>query len=98
MFKKIPVELKGFRNESFFLKELSIAKLKKVMAVNGDDLDTLLEALKYSLEDDKGNKVVSESYSIEQLTDDLPQSYLNDLAEAYAELSAVDEIDVAKKS
>lgn len=98
MFKTVSVKLDGFKGEKFYLKELSIRQANEVMACQGGDIDILLTALKYSLIDEDSNRVITPEYSVEQLADDLPQSYLNLLAEAYAELNKVDDLGIAKKS
>jgi hypothetical protein len=98
MFKKVPILLKGYKSEKFALKELSIAKAKKVMAKEGDDLDVLLAALEHSLIYEDGERVITDKYTLEDFEDDIPQSYLLDLADAYKKLNDIDEIDIAKKS
>ena len=97
MFKTQKLELKGFKGGVFYLKELSISQTKEVSKCDGDDLDTLLVALKHSLIDEDGKKVVTPEYTAENLCDDLPQSYLNKIADAYVKLNTFDEIETAKK-
>lgn len=98
MFNQVNITLPGYGKGEYILRELSVRQLREVMKVEGDDLDVLLASLKYALRDKNGKCIVTDSYSIDDLADDLPQSYLNILAEKYAELADIDELSLAKKS
>lgn len=98
MFKKIKVELTGFKSEIYYLRELSIRQLGEVMKADGDDIKLLLTAVKYSLVDGDNVRVCNDKYTIDDLADELPQSYLTILADAWAALNDDSELDHAKKS
>ena len=101
MFKQIAVELPGFKYSKVFVKELSVLQLNKVYKQMGEDdtdIDLLLTTLKFSLVDEAGKCIISDDYTLDQFADEIPQSQIVTLSEAYAKLNADSDLDIAKKS
>lgn len=92
-FKKIKVELPGFKYPVVFVRELSIRQLNEVYKnqASGTELDLLLNSFKHTLVNEAGDKIINNDYTIDQFADEVPQSYLVKLSDAFAQLNGEDE-------
>lgn len=103
-FKKVKVELAGFKYPVCYLREMSIRQLNELykgQTEDKSDLDLLLDSLKYTLVNEAGDKVITADYTVDDFADDVPQSSIFALSEAFTKLNGTDEeqaIDLAKNS
>ncbi len=102
VFKKIEVEIPGFKYPKVFVKELSVMQLRQIQNKKfDDDIEMFLASLALCLVNEQGDKVITEDYTIDMFAEELPQSYVNTLSEAFAKLNGADEeqaLDLAKNS
>jgi len=103
-FKKVKVELPGFKYPVVYLREMSIRQLNELyknQKEDQSDLDLLLNSLTYTLVNEAGDKIITPDYSIEKFADEIPQSCIFTLSEAFSELNGTSEdkaIELAKNS
>lgn len=93
MFKKLEVNLPGFKYETCFLRELSIKQLRDVPK-SDEPIDLMFYAVECGLLNDKGDKIINSEYTIDNFIEDCPQSYIGILADAFSELNTPDENQV----
>lgn len=104
MFKKVKVELTGFKYPVVYLKEMSIKQLNelyKSQSKDDSDLDMLLASLKFTMVNEAGDYIITDAYTIDDFAGDVPQSYIFKLSEAFTELNGTDEttaLELAKNS
>lgn len=100
MFKTLPVKLTGFKYENCQLRELSIKQLKDVPQ-DKEPIELMFYAVECGLLNDKGDKVITSDYTIDDFIEDCPQSFIGILAEAFEQLNNPDDkqaLEVAKNS
>lgn len=100
MFKEHDVTLPGFKYEQCKLRELSIKQLKNAPS-SDDPIDLMFYAIECGLFNDKGDKVITTDYTIDDFIEACPQSYIGILADAFSELNSPDDeqaIATAKNS
>lgn len=102
VFKKTEVALPGFKYPKVFVKELSVKQLREIQKKKfEDDIEMFLTSLSYCLVNEQGDRVITPEYTIDQFSEELPQSYINTLSEAFAKLNGADDekaLDLAKNS
>tara|TARA_B100001059_G_scaffold219112_1_gene239920 strand:- start:752 stop:1051 length:300 start_codon:yes stop_codon:yes gene_type:complete len=99
MFKEIEVSFPGFKYPECKLRELSISQLRR--APEGDAFETMLYAVECGLYNAAGDKVITSEYTLDNFTDDCPQSFIEKLASAFEELNSPNDeqaLEVAKNS
>lgn len=103
-FRKVKVELTGFKYPVVYLREMSIRQLNELykgQSEDKSDLDMLLDSLKYTMVNEAGDNVITEKYTIDDFADEIPQSCIFALSDAFSELNGTDEeqrIEIAKNS
>jgi len=102
LFKKIAVKIEGFKYPTVYIKELSVKQVREMSKQNFDnDIDSFLFGLSHCLINEQGDKVINADYTSEQLAEELPQSYMNKLADAFSKINSDDEetaLELAKNS
>jgi hypothetical protein len=92
MFKKIKVNLPGFKYPVCYLRELSISQLNEAYKQeDGTDLDTVLFALKCGLLNEAGDKVFNAEYTVEEFADESPGTFILKLSDAFTKLNVMDD-------
>ena len=102
MFKKIKVNLPGFKYPVCYLRELSINELNQTYKMNDvSDLDLMLFAIDCGLLNEAGDKVFNGEYTIDTFANEVGSSMINTLSDAFTELNTVDDekaLEIAKNS
>ena len=91
-FKREKVELPGFKYPVVYVKELSILQLARMQGAKVDNqFDLFLKGIATSLVNEAGDKVITQEYTIDDFASEIPQSYVNALADAFAKLNGTDD-------
>lgn len=102
IFKKIEVEIPGFKYPKVFVKELSVRQLRDIQKKTfEDDIEMFLYSLSQCLVNEQGDKVINEDYTIDNFAEEFPQSYVNILSKAFADLNGAEDekaMNLAKNS
>jgi len=88
MFKTVDINLPGFKYPKCKLKELNIADMLKAGRIQAeDDTKAFFFMVEKGLINDAGDRVINDSYTVEQFCEEMPQSVMIALGEAVAKLN-----------